>query len=117
MVLERLYREAVEHVVEIQRVSVSTIQRKFRLGYGEANRIVEAMERNGVVSDFKLDGTRDVLVSSSDHVAWITIDGEFTESKMTMKKWSDCGIQFTGLNTEKWKEARMLLANLVSQNS
>lgn len=58
-----LYQEAVAFVIAEQRVSVSGVQRKFRLGYNRAARIVEAMQSNGVVSRPRLnDGQRTVLI-------------------------------------------------------
>lgn len=57
-----LYDEAVEMVVKAQRVSVSSIQRRFKIGYNRSARIVEAMEMAGVVSTMETNGTREVLV-------------------------------------------------------
>ncbi|OIN01506.1 cell division protein FtsK [Idiomarina sp. MD25a] len=56
-----LYDEAVAFVTETQRVSVSSVQRKFRIGYNRAARIVEQMEMSGVVSSAGNNGQRDVL--------------------------------------------------------
>lgn len=56
-----LYDEAVDAVVRAQRVSVSSIQRRFKIGYNRAARIVEAMEMAGVVSSMETNGTREVL--------------------------------------------------------
>lgn len=56
-----LYDEAVAFVTETQRVSVSSVQRKFRIGYNRAARIVEQMEMSGVVSSAASNGQRDVL--------------------------------------------------------
>ncbi|MBY6063034.1 DNA translocase FtsK [Pseudidiomarina sediminum] len=56
-----LYDEAVAFVTETQRVSVSSVQRKFRIGYNRAARIVEQMEISGVVSSAASNGQRDVL--------------------------------------------------------
>lgn len=58
-----LYSEAVEFVIESRKVSVSAVQRKFRIGYNRSARIVEAMERNRVVSVMGHNGNREVLVS------------------------------------------------------
>ena len=57
-----LYTEAVAFVVESKKVSVSAIQRKFRIGYNRSAYIVEAMERNGVVSEMGHNGNRQVLL-------------------------------------------------------
>jgi len=56
-----LYDQIVAFVVENQRVSVSLVQRQFKIGYNRAARIVEAMESAGVVSTMKANGNRDVL--------------------------------------------------------
>ncbi|MFC0444871.1 DNA translocase FtsK 4TM domain-containing protein [Pseudidiomarina halophila] len=56
-----LYDEAVAFITETQRVSVSSVQRKFRIGYNRAARIVEQMEASGVVSSAASNGQRDVL--------------------------------------------------------
>ncbi|WP_082672056.1 DNA translocase FtsK [Thiomicrospira sp. XS5] len=56
-----LYDQVVAFVVENQRVSVSLVQRQFKIGYNRAARIVEAMESAGVVSPMKANGNRDVL--------------------------------------------------------
>lgn len=56
-----LYDQIVAFVIENQRVSVSLVQRQFKIGYNRAARIVEAMEAAGVVSPMKANGNRDVL--------------------------------------------------------
>ncbi len=56
-----LYDEAVAFVTETQRVSVSSVQRKFRIGYNRAARIVEQMQVSGVVTSAGNNGQREVL--------------------------------------------------------
>nr|WP_269902491.1 DNA translocase FtsK [Aliidiomarina halalkaliphila] len=56
-----LYDEAVAFVTETRRVSVSSVQRKFRIGYNRAARIVEQMEHSGVVSAAGHNGAREVI--------------------------------------------------------
>ena len=56
-----LYDEAVAFVTETRRVSVSSVQRKFRIGYNRAARIVEQMEASGVVSSAGNNGQREVI--------------------------------------------------------
>ncbi|ROR32148.1 DNA translocase FtsK [Inmirania thermothiophila] len=56
-----VYDEAVRFVTEKRRVSVSLIQRRFRIGYNRAARIVEAMEEAGVVGPMQSNGGREVL--------------------------------------------------------
>lgn len=58
---DALYDEAVAFVIHGRRVSVSLIQRRFKIGYNRAARIVEAMESAGVVSPMQANGNREVL--------------------------------------------------------
>jgi recombination associated protein RdgC len=58
-----LYKDAVAFVIAERRVSVSGVQRKFRIGYNRSAYIVEAMERNCVVSTPGHNGNRKVLLS------------------------------------------------------
>lgn len=55
------YDEAVAFVTESRRASVSGVQRKFRIGYNRAARLVEQMEQSGVVSAPGHNGNREVL--------------------------------------------------------
>ncbi len=57
-----LYDEAVSFVLESRRASISAVQRKLRIGYNRAARLVESMEAAGVVSKMNTNGSREVLV-------------------------------------------------------
>ena len=59
---EPLYEEAVAFVMESRRPSISAVQRKLRIGYNRAARLIETMEENGVVSAMNSNGSREVLV-------------------------------------------------------
>jgi S-DNA-T family DNA segregation ATPase FtsK/SpoIIIE len=59
---DELYDQAVEFVMEARRVSISSLQRRFKIGYNRSARIVEAMEAAGVVSKMESNGTREVIV-------------------------------------------------------
>ena len=59
--LDPLYDEALTFVTETRRVSISSVQRKFRIGYNRAARIVEDMEMQGAVSAPGHNGAREVL--------------------------------------------------------
>ncbi|XQW86958.1 DNA translocase FtsK [Thalassotalea piscium] len=59
--LDTIYDEALQFVTETRRVSISSIQRKFRIGYNRAARVVEQMEMQGVVSTPGNNGAREVL--------------------------------------------------------
>ena len=60
---DEFYDQAVAFVCETRRASVSSVQRKFRIGYNRAARIVEQMQAAGVVSAPAHNGNREVLVA------------------------------------------------------
>jgi len=59
---DALYDEAVAYVLDSRRASISSVQRKLRIGYNRAARLIEAMEEAGVVSEMGSNGSREVLV-------------------------------------------------------
>lgn len=59
--MDSLYDEAVAFVTETRRGSISSVQRKFKIGYNRAARIIEQMEMQGVVSSQGHNGNREVL--------------------------------------------------------
>ena len=59
---DELYDQAVEFVLESRRASISAVQRRMRIGYNRAARLIEAMEAAGVVSPMSTNGSREVLV-------------------------------------------------------
>ncbi|MFI4918113.1 MAG: DNA translocase FtsK [Legionellales bacterium] len=58
-----LYDQAVEFVVQTRKASISSVQRRLKIGYNRAARIVEEMERTGIVGPLD-GGYRDVLITS-----------------------------------------------------
>ena len=61
-----LYDEAVSFVLESRRASISAVQRKLRIGYNRAARLIESMEEAGLVSEMSSNGSREVLVPKRD---------------------------------------------------
>ncbi len=59
-----LYDEAVEFVTESRRASISAVQRKLRIGYNRAARMIEVMEQAGIVSEMNSNGSREVLANA-----------------------------------------------------
>ncbi|MEG9303961.1 DNA translocase FtsK 4TM domain-containing protein [Psychrobacter celer] len=57
-----LYDEAVAFIMETRKVSASSIQRKFSIGYNRAARIVDSMEEAGLVSSMGKSGKRELLM-------------------------------------------------------
>ena len=60
-----LYDEAVAIVLNSRRASISSVQRQLRIGYNRAARLIEDMERAGLVSAMQSNGNREVLVKSN----------------------------------------------------
>jgi S-DNA-T family DNA segregation ATPase FtsK/SpoIIIE len=61
-----LYDQAVAHVLKTRRPSISSVQRQLRIGYNRAARMIEDMERAGLVSSMQSNGNRDVLAPGGD---------------------------------------------------
>jgi DNA segregation ATPase FtsK/SpoIIIE, S-DNA-T family len=59
-----LYDQAVQIVLQNRRASISLVQRHLRIGYNRAARLIEDMERAGLVSSMATNGNRDILVPS-----------------------------------------------------
>lgn len=56
-----LYDEAVAFVTETRKASISSVQRKLRIGYNRAARLIEQMEASGVVTEMGTNGSREVI--------------------------------------------------------
>ena len=59
---DELYDEAVDFVARSRRASISAVQRKLRIGYNRAARLIETMELQGIVSPMASNSNREVLV-------------------------------------------------------
>ncbi|APT49613.1 cell division protein FtsK [Bacillus safensis] len=62
-----LYDEAVELIIGMQTASVSMLQRRFRIGYTRAARLIDAMEERGVVGPYEGSKPREVLLSKEQY--------------------------------------------------
>tara|TARA_R110002110_G_scaffold33533_1_gene114702 strand:+ start:19333 stop:21759 length:2427 start_codon:yes stop_codon:yes gene_type:complete len=60
---DELYDQAVGIVTETRRASISLVQRKLKIGYNRAARLLEQMENDGVVSQMQSNGSREVLAA------------------------------------------------------
>ncbi|MCK9507263.1 MAG: DNA translocase FtsK 4TM domain-containing protein [Pigmentiphaga sp.] len=60
-----LYDQAVEVVLKQRRASISLVQRHLRIGYNRAARLLEEMERAGMVSPMQSNGNREILVPAN----------------------------------------------------
>ena len=63
-----MYKDAVRAVIEGRKASTSLLQRRLRIGYGRAARLIETMEEQGIISSADGNRPREVLVSSADEV-------------------------------------------------
>ena len=57
-----MYDQAVGIVLQHRRASISLVQRHLRIGYNRAARLLEQMEKSGVVSSMATNGNRDIIV-------------------------------------------------------
>lgn len=85
-----LYAEAVQFVAETRRASISAVQRKLKVGYNRATRMLEWMETQGIVTPMDTNGGRDVLVthsanSQNDDI----VDAEFVPDQAYGKEFGD----------------------------
>ena len=60
-----LYDQAVQIVIETRRASISGVQRRLKIGYNRAARMVESMEQAGLVGPLQTNGTREILVPAT----------------------------------------------------
>lgn len=65
---DALYEDAVRCVIESGKASASLLQRRLRVGYGRASRLIDTMEEQGIIGPADGARPRDVLVSSLDDV-------------------------------------------------
>ena len=63
---DELFFEACEFVIDQGGASASSLQRRFRIGYNRAARLMEMMEKSGVISESRGSKPRDVLISESE---------------------------------------------------
>jgi S-DNA-T family DNA segregation ATPase FtsK/SpoIIIE len=61
-----LYDQAVAIVLKSRRASISAVQRHLRIGYNRAARLIEEMERAGIVSAMQSNGNREVLAPAGE---------------------------------------------------
>lgn len=59
--LDALFDDAVQVVLDTQRASISNVQRRLKIGYNRAARILEEMESQGIVSPMESNGSREIL--------------------------------------------------------
>jgi len=60
-----LYDQAVQVVIETRKASISGVQRRLKIGYNRAARMVEAMEQAGLVGPLQSNGSREILLPNA----------------------------------------------------
>ena len=63
---DELYDEALRLIIETNQASVSILQRRMRLGYTRAARLIDIMEQNGIVGPYCGSKPRDILVNREE---------------------------------------------------
>ena len=62
---DELLTEAARLVIQLEQASVSLLQRRFRIGYSRAGRLIDELEALGIISGYSGSKARDVLVDES----------------------------------------------------
>ena len=65
---DNMFKDAVQVVVQMRKASTSLLQRKLRIGYSRAARIMEEMEEQGIIGPADGSRPREVLISSADEI-------------------------------------------------
>ena len=82
---DELLPEAASFVVTTQQASVSAVQRRFRVGYSRAGRIIDALERKGVVGPYEGSKSRAVVATEMDLETIFGANGAPTGSEPGVK--------------------------------
>lgn len=82
-----LLPEAASFVVSTQQASVSAVQRRFRVGYSRAGRIIDALERKGVVGPYEGSKSRSVLVNELELERIFGGEEEISEEDKPQAPW------------------------------
>ena len=84
---DELFNEAVEYIIREGRGSVSLLQRKFKIGYGRAARLVDFMEEDGIVGPSKGSQPRDVILTLQQWRARLAeLENAFNATKAVEKQ-------------------------------
>jgi S-DNA-T family DNA segregation ATPase FtsK/SpoIIIE len=93
---DELLPDAASFVVATQQASVSAVQRRFRVGYSRAGRIIDALERKGVVGPYEGSKSRSVVATELD------LQSIFATGADGGAAHGDAGAEFGGVSGESW---------------
>ena len=62
-----LYDQAVTIVLQNKKASISLVQRHLRIGYNRAARLLEDMEKSGLVTSMQSNGNREIIAPNREH--------------------------------------------------
>jgi len=94
---DELLPDAASFVVATQQASVSAVQRRFRVGYSRAGRIIDALERKGVVGPYEGSKSRSVVATELDLQSIFGVGGAAGSDSG-----SDPDAEFGGASGESW---------------
>lgn len=86
---DNYFQAAAILVVQRQMANTSLIQRKFRIGYNRAGRIVNQLEEAGIVGKFKGVAPRDVLIKDPASLEEHLSDMELGEQRLSDPQWDN----------------------------
>ena len=78
---DELLDQAIQLVVETETASVSMIQRRLRVGYTRAGRLIDMLERRGVISGYEGSKPRQVLISAADMHSYLSASEDSGETQ------------------------------------
>ncbi len=114
-----LYDQAVEVVLKNKRASISLVQRHLRIGYNRAARLLEDMEKAGMVSAMQSNGNREILVpnranggAANRHdlavVPYLIGPGRFAPRNLPALRRAHEGFRRCARNDARWSTGRLL---------
>lgn len=65
---DELFNEAVSVIINSKQASISILQRKLRIGYTRAARLIDAMEKSGIVGPYDGRNPRKILISNEEYL-------------------------------------------------
>lgn len=84
-----LLPQAIELACELGQISTAMIQRKLKIGYSRANRIIEQMEKRGLISEANGSKPREIMIDKDNHNPRTTTFDECQKSKEKLAEQSD----------------------------